>query len=113
MHSEEPRRTTDDDGQTTPMRGKFPEKAREGSSTPAIETPAVSASADVRPRVADGGGEGTRATTYEAAQKREHNITKDACGRAGHVGREDVPRGETTTLEVTEDIKVESETRIW
>ena len=50
-------------------------KAREGSSTPVMETLAVDASADVRPRVVDGGGEGTRATTYEGAQKSEHDIT--------------------------------------
>ena len=49
--------------------GCHKKKAREGSSTPVMETPAVGASADVRPRVADGGGEGTRATTYEGAEK--------------------------------------------
>ena len=49
--------------------GGHEEKAQEGSSTPVMETPAVGASADVRPRVADGGGEGTRATTYEGAKK--------------------------------------------
>ena len=94
------------------------DKAREGSSTPAIETPAVGASADVRPRVADGGGEGTKAATDEGAersmrevtlneearaQENEHGIPKDACGRAGQEGRKGVPRGETATLEVVED----------
>ena len=95
------------------MRGKYEEKAREGSSTPVTETPAVGIEADVRPIGADGGSEGTRAMTYEGAQKRERDITKDACGRAGQVGREDVPRGKTETLEVTEDIEAESGTRIW
>ena len=41
--------------------------------------------------MADGGGEGTRAVTYESAQKRERDITKDAIGRAGQVGQEGVP----------------------
>ena len=113
MHSEEPQRATDNDGRTTPLRGKYEEKAREGSSTPVTKTPAVGASTDVRPRMADGGGEGTRATTYEGAQKSEHGITKDACGRAGQVGREGVPRGVTATSEVAEDIEAESGTRIW
>ena len=90
--------------------GGHEDKAREGSSTPAIETPAVGASADVRPRVADGGGEGTKATTDEGtergirevaenedvcAQKNEHDITKDVCGRAGQEGQEGVPPSET------------------
>ena len=72
--------------------GGHEEKAREGSSTPVIETPAVGARADVRPRVTDGGGEGTRVTTDEGAEKgiqevaenegvcarkNEHDITKD------------------------------------
>ena len=94
------------------------EEGREGSSTPAIGTPAVGASADVRPRVADGGGEGTKAMTDEGAersiqevtfnkgvraQENEHGIPQDACGRAGQEGRKGVPRGETATLEVVED----------
>ena len=49
--------------------GGHEEKAREGSSTPVMETPAVGASADVRPRVTDGGGEGTRATTDEGTER--------------------------------------------
>ena len=49
--------------------GGHEKKAREGSSTPVMETPTVGASADVRPRVADGGGEGTRATMYEGTEK--------------------------------------------
>ena len=99
------------------------EKAREGSSTPAIETLAVSAIANMRPRVMGGGGEGTRATTDESAErgirevaeneglcarKSEHNITKDAGNRAGQEGREGVPRGETATSEVAEDTEAES-----
>ena len=103
--------------------GGHEDKAREGSSTPAIETPAVGASADVRPRVADGGGEGTKATTDEGAersiqevtvneevraQENEHGIPKDACGRAGQEGREGVPRGETATPEVVEDTEAKS-----
>ena len=86
--------------------GGHEDKAREGSSTPAIETPAVGASADVRPRVAGGGGEGTKATTDEGAersiqghvqrrstaQENEHGIPRDACGRAGQEGRKGVPR---------------------
>ena len=51
------------------------DKAREGSSTPSIETPAVGASADVRPRVADGGGEGTKATTDEGAERSIQEVT--------------------------------------
>ena len=113
MHSEEPQTATVDDDQTTPMRGKYEEKAQEGSSTPVTETPAVGIEDDMRPIGADGDGEGTRATTYEGAQKREHDIAKDACGRAGQLGREDVPRGETATSEVTEDIVAKSGTRIW
>ena len=103
--------------------GGHEDKAREGSSTPAIETPAVGASADVRPRVAGGGGEGTKATTGEGAersmqevtfneevraQENEHGIPQDACGRAGQEGREGVPRGETATPEVVEDTEAES-----
>ena len=60
--------------------GGHKEKAREGSSTPVMKTPAVGKGTDVRPRMTDGGGEGTRATMYEGAQKSEHGITKDACG---------------------------------
>ena len=140
MPTEEPYRATDDDGRITASRGEYEEedawhdaredwweevayeeaktgghedKAREGSSTPAVETPTVGASADVRPRVADGGGEGTKATTDEGAErgiqeveenegvcalKNEHDITKDACGRAGQEGREGVPRGENGNI---------------
>ena len=124
MHTEEPHPVTDNDGRITPLRGEneedgnddswhdarqdwweevsyeeveigsHEEKAREGSSTPVTETLAVGASAHVRPRVTDGGGEGTRATTDEGAErgiqeveenegvcarKSEHDITKDAC----------------------------------
>ena len=76
----------------------------------------------MRPRVTDGGGEGTRATTDEGAErgirevavnegvctrKSEHDITKDACGRAGQAGQEGVPRGETATSEVVEDTEAE------
>ena len=103
--------------------GGHEDKAREGSSTPAIETPAVGASADVRPRVAGGGGEGTKATTDEGAersmqevtfneevraQENEHGIPQDACGRAGQEGREGVPRGETATPKVVEDTEAKS-----
>ena len=52
--------------------GGHEEKAREGSSTPVLETPAVGARADVRPRVTDGGGEGTRTTTDEGAKDARH-----------------------------------------
>ena len=55
--------------------GGHEDKAREGSSTPAIETPAVGASADVRPRVAGGGGEGTKATTDEGAESSIQEVT--------------------------------------
>ena len=79
MHTEEPQRAIDDDGRMTPLRGKYEEKAREGSSTPVTKTPAVGASTDVRPRMADGDGEGRRATTYEGAQKSEQGITEDVC----------------------------------
>ena len=48
--------------------GGHDEKAREGSSTPVIETLVVGARAYVRPRVTDGGGEGTRATTGGGAE---------------------------------------------
>ena len=47
-------------------------KARGGSFTPVPETPTVGARADVRPRVTDGGGEGTRATTDEGAEDARH-----------------------------------------
>ena len=50
--------------------GGHEEKAREGSSTPVIETPAVGARADVRPRVTDGGGEGTRPQQTKAPRMR-------------------------------------------
>ena len=52
--------------------GGHEEKAQEGSSTPVIETPTVGARADVRPRVTDGGGEGTRVTTDEGAEDARH-----------------------------------------
>ena len=74
--------------------GDHEEEAREGSSTPAIETSAVGVSADVRPRVADGDGEGTRATMYEGAKKayKRSRLTKVyAAGRANR-----------TTLELAE-----------
>ena len=73
--------------------------------------------------MADGGGEGTKATTDEGAEKgirevaenedvralkNEHDITKDACGRAGQEGREGVPRGKTATPEVVEDTEAKS-----
>ena len=51
------------------------EEGREGSSTPAIGTPAVGASADVRPRVAGGGGEGTKAMTDEGAERSIQEVT--------------------------------------
>ena len=52
--------------------GRYEEKVREGSFTPVIETLAVAARADVRPRVADDGGEGTRTTTDECAEDVRH-----------------------------------------
>ena len=73
--------------------------------------------------MADGGGEGTKATTDEGAersiqevtlneevraQENEHGIPKDACGRAGQEGREGVPRGETATPEVVEGTEAKS-----
>ena len=65
------------------MTGKYKEKAREGSSTPVTETPAVGASADVRPRVTDGGGEGTRATTDEGAERGIQEVAENegVCAR--------------------------------
>ena len=42
------------------------------------------------------------------ALKNEHDITKDACGRAGQEGRKGVPRGETATSKVAEDTEAES-----
>ena len=74
--------------------GGHKKKAREGSSTPVMETPVVGTRADVRPRVMDNGGEGMRSTTDEGiergihevvvnegvcARKSEHDITKEAC----------------------------------
>ena len=63
--------------------GGHKDKAREGSSTLAIETPAVGASADVRPRVADGGGKGTKAITDEGAERgiREVAENEGVCAR--------------------------------
>ena len=52
--------------------GGHEEKAREGSSTPVLETPAVGARVNVRPRVTDSGGEWTRATMDEGAADARH-----------------------------------------
>ena len=90
--------------------------------TPAVETPAVGASADVRPRVADGGGEGTKAATDEGAERGMREVAEnedtrpkerarchEGCVRpSGSRGPRGCSSGKAATPEVVEDTEAKS-----